>query len=255
MTTSDNNKKGFGGFNDMVSDVTKELEILTAKPTTKPEQPVQEPPPKTPPAPSPAEQKETPNTSDAPKKSSDSSWIWWIIAIFILAATIDSVNKSNDGNSKPTGNEQTNYSNDAVPLEDSPLPAPIQEPILAEDLEEMPSVGNDLVLSHNQIRYCLSENVRLEVINNALNANSQHEIDSFNAAVNDYNSRCSAYKYPQGLLERVQSEVSLNRSSLVVQGLKTLARWRSQVAQPDNIEPPVNLLPSENKVSPEDIKP
>jgi hypothetical protein len=36
--------------------------------------------------------------------------------------------------------------------------------------------------------------------------------------IDDYNSRCSSYKYPQGLLQRVESETEALRSTLEAEG-------------------------------------
>lgn len=249
MTTSDNNKKGFGGFDELVSDVSKEVEALAPKAIPRANKPTPELPREIPQAsssepiksPSPVENT---NSTNTPRGSSGSDWIWWVIgSFFIIAIVINAGDKSDDKSSSTTTDQRTYVPDEAVPAAEVDIPDPAQEPIAPEGLEEIPPVGNGLVLSRNQIRYCLSEKVRLGVINDTLNSNSEFEVDSFNAAVNYYNSRCSSYKYRQGLLESVQSEVSLNRSTLVIEGLRTLERWRGQAPRPVNIDPSVSVNP------------
>jgi hypothetical protein len=56
-----------------------------------------------------------------------------------------------------------------------------------------------------------------------VNQYSNTSVDAFNAAVNDYNARCSHIRYPRGDLESVRSEVDANREALTRQGLAKAA--------------------------------
>ncbi|MEM5343656.1 hypothetical protein V4C56_29065 [Paraburkholderia azotifigens] len=59
----------------------------------------------------------------------------------------------------------------------------------------------------------------MEAWQGQLNANPAAPVDAFNAAVEDYNSRCSNFRYRIGTLEGVRSEVEANRAVLTKQGL------------------------------------
>ena len=84
--------------------------------------------------------------------------------------------------------------------------------------EEVPPVGTDLVLGLAQIRYCLSEDIRIDAARAVLNNYLNSDIDRFNAMVDDYNSRCVAYRYRSGSLETARTLVERNRQTLEVEG-------------------------------------
>lgn len=90
-------------------------------------------------------------------------------------------------------------------------------------IEDKPPVGANNVLGADQIRYCLSEDIRLGAAKQVLNNYVKAEVDRFNSLVTDYNSRCGQFRYRRGLLESVRSEVESNRSSLQAEGI---ARFR-----------------------------
>jgi hypothetical protein len=84
--------------------------------------------------------------------------------------------------------------------------------------EEMPPVGTNNVLGNAQLRYCLSEDIRLGAAKSTVNGYNEPDVDRFNSMVTDYNIRCGQFRYRRGLLESVRAEVEANRSSLEVQG-------------------------------------
>jgi hypothetical protein len=90
-------------------------------------------------------------------------------------------------------------------------------------VEARPPVGTDLVLSSAQIRYCLSEKIRLEGAQNVVDTHSQPNVDRFNSMVNDYNSRCGSFRYQAGTLKAVRGQVEANQSQLQSEGA---ARFR-----------------------------
>lgn len=85
--------------------------------------------------------------------------------------------------------------------------------------EDVPPVGVGATHSDNQIRYCLSEDIRLMSWQTALNQYSSTAVEAFNNAITDYNARCSNYKYRRGALERVRQEVETRRGALQSDGL------------------------------------
>lgn len=94
------------------------------------------------------------------------------------------------------------------------------------NVEAMPPPGVSQVLADNQIRYCLSQDIRMDSWGSVVDHYSQTAIDSFNAAVGDYNSRCSDYKYKRGAIDRVRAEVETRRGSLQSEGTAQASIYR-----------------------------
>jgi hypothetical protein len=94
------------------------------------------------------------------------------------------------------------------------------------NVESMPAPGSGQLLGDNQIRYCLSQDIRLSSWGTVVDHYSQTAIDSFNAAVGDYNLRCSSYKYKRGAVERVRAEVETRRASLQSDGALQASIYR-----------------------------
>lgn len=89
--------------------------------------------------------------------------------------------------------------------------------------EEMkPPVGQGLVLSIGQIRYCLAEDIRIEGAKSVLNNYSNSEVDRFNAMVDDYNSRCANFRYRSGVLESARQDIQPYWSQLQAEGRSRL---------------------------------
>ena len=76
-----------------------------------------------------------------------------------------------------------------------------------------PPVGENNILSVAQIRWCLREGIRIEVLRPMPTTNSQ--IDQFNAVVADYNSRCGSFRYRERTLTRARREVERVRAEIV----------------------------------------
>ena len=73
--------------------------------------------------------------------------------------------------------------------------------------EERPNIGDGLLFNDNQIRYCLSQKIRMAGWNSTVDSYNLSSVAAFNEMVRDYNLRCSHFKYHQGDLERVQRQV------------------------------------------------
>lgn len=93
-------------------------------------------------------------------------------------------------------------------------------------LEVKPTAGFDLDRSPEQIRYCLSEDIRVEAIRSSLDSYSQFEIDRLHSAVVEYNSLCSRYSYRPTAFEIAKNDVTARRLALVSEGLARLTSWR-----------------------------
>ena len=205
---SDNGKKGFAGLDSMISEVDR---TPPPAPVEQPRQPAR--------AEAPAEGPRSVYTG-APGAGSGSSGSgkWWLIGIGLVVffAWIGS-------SDKPSQPRQASY---AAP---APAPAaalyspPAAAPSYTSNEEHIQPVGTGLSFDRSQMRYCLSEKIRIAAWQEQVNQYSDLSVDAFNAAVNDYNARCSNFRYRSGTLESVRSEVEANRAALTRQGLASAA--------------------------------
>ena len=84
-----------------------------------------------------------------------------------------------------------------------------------------PPEGANNVLSVAQLRWCLREDIRIEVLRPKATTNSQ--IDQFNAVVADYNRRCGSFRYREGALMRARRELERLKPQIVA---NTTPPWR-----------------------------
>jgi hypothetical protein len=73
---------------------------------------------------------------------------------------------------------------------------------------ETPDAGRDRLLSAAQIRWCLREDIRIEVFEQSL---SHRDPRRFNVIVNEFNRRCTRFKYQDSDLEQARREVDSAR--------------------------------------------
>ena len=83
---------------------------------------------------------------------------------------------------------------------------------------EKPQMGEKQVLYTPQIRWCLREEIRIEAIRNLVKAKSM--VEEFNRKVENYNNRCSSFRYRKGTLARAKREVQLYRDQIVSNAIK-----------------------------------
>lgn len=88
----------------------------------------------------------------------------------------------------------------------------------------MPAAGTGLTLTRANIRYCAFQRVRIEAARPLVQAGTQGQ--RLNAAVDDYNSRCSDYRYRQSDKDAVDGELLLKRSLLESEGRALAVSWR-----------------------------
>ncbi len=144
-------------------------------------------------------------TNNAPKV------FFAIIAVCVLFAIFSG------SNNKSSNNTEYNYSNS-----NTSTPAPNNSIV-----EQLPPVGSGNILSKNEIRYCLSEKIRITKVQSIINYYSESEVQNMNNMVNDYNNRCAHFRYKRGLLESVRSEVNSNSYSLEMSANNTVNSWRT----------------------------
>ncbi len=87
-------------------------------------------------------------------------------------------------------------------------------------VEERPSTGKGTRLNADQIRYCLSEDIRISGGRSVLNRYQPSAVDRFNVMVKDFNDRCSNFQYRASDLQTVKSEVEANRELLWAAGAR-----------------------------------
>lgn len=80
--------------------------------------------------------------------------------------------------------------------------------------EQIPPPGTDRVLNRSEVRYCIFQRERLDILRGLVSSNANAEIDRYNRLVGDFNSRCISYHYREGILQAVQAEVSGMRQQL-----------------------------------------
>ena len=82
----------------------------------------------------------------------------------------------------------------------------------------MPPVGNGLVLTSDQIRYCVYEDRRIKGAEKAVDSYNQASVNSFNTMVEDYNSRCGHFRYRDGTLAPIEDEANAIQRQLEQEG-------------------------------------
>ena len=89
---------------------------------------------------------------------------------------------------------------------------------IVDNSEMLPPVGTDNVLTRQQIRYCLAESVRLDGGKAYLEKKTRLDPKRFNAEVQDYNNRCSSFRYPTRIFDDVKASVESEREQLMRDG-------------------------------------
>jgi hypothetical protein len=86
--------------------------------------------------------------------------------------------------------------------------------------EEKPPVGKDHVLTRTQIQYCLAENIRLEAGQLLIHDTDDFRaVQQFNNLIDDYNSRCAAFRYQQSAMEAAKEAVERWRPAIQSEGV------------------------------------
>lgn len=245
--SDDKNKKGFSGLSSLASDVdeavaehagrTKQAEKpADTRRQGKPQSSLRTAAPTPRRAPPPESGQEVVASGTSRTRASSSSgarWFWGLVGIGIL---IWLFNVAQEDSRRPSGTPSY------TPPSSSPSYAPSSTPgTQIPDLEfSMPPVGDNNVLSVAQIRWCLREDIRIEVLRPLPTTNAQ--IDQFNAVVADYNSRCGSYRYRQGTLTRAQREVERVRAQIVA---SVRPPWQASVSPGGSVSQRPSVPPAQ----------
>ncbi|WP_204275105.1 peptidoglycan-binding domain-containing protein, partial [Stenotrophomonas maltophilia] len=233
MAGEENDKKeegkGFAGLSSLVSDVD------TTPPPAAKKEPAAAAPSATHPAPQPAQPQPQPQPQpsqrqtyqEPPQPSSGSSGGKWVLGIAAVIGVFWLIGQAD----KPTTSSAPSYSPPTQSAAPSYTPPP-QPQAPSQPVETKPPVGQDLVLSREQIRYCLAEDIRLDATKSAVNNYVDADVDRFNAMVADYNSRCSSFRYHtnnrgRNDLNSAQRDIEPYRSQLQSEGRSRFARSTS----------------------------
>lgn len=118
--------------------------------------------------------------------------------------------------------------------------------------EAMPPMGTDLVLSRSQIRYCLFQESRLEYLRRST---SDSLIDKFNGLVDDWNSRCSSYRYREADMNAVRRDLISNAAAINLSAQRILDSWKaaSPAAAPAATAPSPQTAPTAASAATNDL--
>lgn len=220
-TRSSDTDIGFDGFRLMVSDISEELstaENLRTKGPASRLAAASEPAP-------------------LPRRVRSSRVNWPLIALVGGGATALVLWMNASGNSAYTTDpsypvsdtrQAPNYDAPPEPGVESPSadlsPSPVTA-IAPTDMatpvtgEVRPGPASGAVLGRGEIEYCLAENIRIDSSQPLVDDTSADQVSRFNAQVDDFNSRCSNFRYLESDMTAAKSAIELRRSALQQEGL------------------------------------
>lgn len=201
--------KGFAGLALLAS-------TLSVEPVAKPAPP--------PPTPIRVRSEDAPFVPDIPKPvfwtGSRKTWAVIIGGICVIVYF-------NSNASRPSYSG-ANYTPPSTPVtRPSTLPPnPASSPSGFSEPLKIPAGGPNQILSQGEIKYCLAERVRLEAMQGMLDNTQDAHITNFNFRVDDFNSRCSNYRYREADMVRARSEIDGMRGTLRTQAIEQVRGWR-----------------------------
>ena len=89
--------------------------------------------------------------------------------------------------------------------------------------EQVPSPGTDRSLDRNEVRYCVFQRERLEILRGLVSSNA--EISRFNSLISDFNNRCSNFRYRSGVLQAIEAEKAGRLQHLTEDAQRLLSSW------------------------------
>lgn len=220
-------KKGFGGFGDMVSDISSDISSNSVGKTDSATREVPSSDQKGNTSPARKSQPE-PSTRKPPVVLSPDQSGWkWLAGIVAVIAVIWIASGSGGKNQAPRP---------YTPAASTPPSTSYSTPAVAAPVdklsEETPPGGSSNVLTAPQIRYCLAEDIRIESSKAAINNYLDSDVNRFNGMVSDYNNRCGHFRYRKGTLESARSEVERYRADLQLEGRRRFSTGSSTSPKP-----------------------
>jgi len=233
---NDKNNRGFAGLDSMISEVGPASEPSVAQNEQEPTaRPNRQESTTTPTAAEPTQVSTGSPGAGSGAGSSGKGWLLIAVGGLVLLAWLAICGNPSSSSRPPAAYEPsaptaTNASTSEVPAPSAAVPSPDNE-------ESVPPVGSGLTLDRSQIRYCLSQRIRMEAWQRRLNENPQMLVDAFNASVSYYNARCSNYRYLRNDLESVSAEVESNRAALMQQGVSMATSANGSMPLEQNAPP------------------
>jgi len=216
-------RRGFAGFDSMVSDLSDLPPPPSLASSALPS------PPPSPPSPSPPNLTSAPVTKSNEGRSLNSDPVptsakagvvvmaAFALGALVLATNVYKQNRREDLSGFLPRPAATSLTNASVP---SATATRQYSPATSEvNVEEKPPVGEDLVLSTAQLRYCLAQGARIDGGQKAVNTRSEIEVNRFNALVEDYNARCIKFRYYTNAMRAVKADVEARRRELEAEGV------------------------------------
>lgn len=153
----------------------------------------------------------------------------WVAGIFVFLLFIANVdNKSTENNNynyNSTATTATTESEEPIETtETTPPPDPVISN-LTGSLEIKPDPDPGQSLSIQSLRYCLRQKERLNAAEAAVSNTNSSEIDGFNAAVEDFNSRCGSFRYLPSDMAVVNREIASDGETLRSEGRSLVEAW------------------------------
>jgi hypothetical protein len=153
-------------------------------------------------------------TRTLPKKDNNIHFGSWIFAIACFSLIIWYL--WNDNQSSYDSNKS-----ESLPSRSSSPPS-VQKPssLLNSDFEfKIPPIGSNNLLSLSEIRWCVREDIRIEAMRNIIVTNDG--IQSFNKLVDNYNLRCSKYRYINNNQFKAELDVEPYRKMIISEAILT----------------------------------
>lgn len=234
MTTQqDNGSKptGFAGLDSLVSNVESDLtKLSSAPPSDAPPEEDRETLPESegtgnqPAALTPSSQESSRTEGPA---AAGSRGRWAVAVVVGVGAIILFANIEGKG-------DVPAYSPAEAPVASMPSLSSPPSPEPNSSAEEMPPMGEGLVLNSPQIRWCVFEKARLEMMKDLVAADQ--ELSAFNTYVGRYNERCTRFHYRQGVLEVIEQEINQEGRRLQAEGAERILSLRFSSRVPETRE-------------------
>ena len=169
------------------------------------------------------------------QKKSRNGWIWTAVILGGIVAAIALSEKKSGGISNYDPPYQYNNTSAAEDVENilanaeeyseetilenqtqNEIDPEYDEISTEENRPPLYSIG--ATFDRSQVRYCMMQKARLEAANDISARPTEYQIQQFNSTVDDYNSRCSNFRYHNDDMTAVQQEVNENASRLRSEG-------------------------------------
>jgi hypothetical protein len=174
------------------------------------------------------------------KKVKKSIWPFVVTAIFVLMVAVGVMDKKPNRTYSPPVPTIPKPSTRQTP---PPMITPTPEIHADTGMELRPTSSVNQEFTIENLRYCMRESKRLEIIKPLVSFDDNKVIDLFNADINDFNARCANYRYFERDRITINRETNTLEKRIEQEAFERLKRWRSASAA---VVPSVNAPPSQD---------